>query len=142
MEKAARLNLLNKLALLFSLTASLAFGACATQAPNLPEDYGSVHATDRISLADFDSEKAKLSCSDIKDELNALNTELNLQKQDIQNKRRQNQTAGYIGAVFFLPALLATDNSQEAKEKMTNIKDAKDLLFKLQTAKKCPTDML
>ena len=68
-----------------------------------------------------------------------LESDYATQVQDITDKRGDNQVAGYIGGVFFLPILLATDNSSEAKQKIQNINRAKDEMYKLQSYKRCPT---
>ena len=79
------------------------------------------------------------SHAEIAGELTLLECEHALQSRDITDKRQQNQLAGYIGGVFFLPALLATDNNTEAKNKIENINRAKDKLYQAQVFKKCPS---
>ncbi len=81
-----------------------------------------------------------LTCSELDEELAMLESDYALQVQDITGKRQQNQVAGYIGAVFFLPALLATDSSTEAKEKIENINRGKDELYKLKPARNSGCD--
>jgi len=114
---------------------------CATGARDLPQDYNSIDAKKRMSIDDFDAAAIKLTCSQISEELKILNSDYALHVQDIEGKRQQNQVAGYLGAIFILPALLATDNSTEAKEKIENINRAKDMLYKLQVFKKCPSNL-
>ena len=120
------------------LIASFA-GGCAVNARDLPEDYGSMDAGKRLSVEDFDPATARLTCAEIAAELKLLESEHSLQARDITDKRQQNQVAGYIGGVFFLPVLLATDNSAEAKNKIENINRAKDKLYQAQVFKKCPS---
>jgi len=127
----------NKLLLLVMVVGFIA--ACATGARNLPPDYSSIDAKKRLDVNDFDAAAVELTCSQIDEELKILESDYALQVQDIKGKRDQNQVAGYIGAVFFLPALLATDNSAEAKVKIGNINRAKDQLYKLRAFKKCPS---
>jgi uncharacterized protein YdbL (DUF1318 family) len=100
-------------------------------------DYSSIDAKDRLSLDDFDPADLKLTCSQINEELKILESDSALHVQDIEEKSTQNQAAYYIGTVFFLPVLLATDNSAEAKAKIKDINRAKDELYKLLAFKKC-----
>ena len=132
------MNLLNKF---LTLTLSvLVLIACATKAPELPPDYVSVHTKQRLSVDDFDPATAELTCAEINQELGELNSERATQSHEITQKRGSNQTIGYIGGMFFLPLMLATDSSVQAKEKITNINIAKDKLYKLKAFKKCPSD--
>jgi len=129
---------LRKLLLLIMVVGFIA--GCATSARNLPLDYSSIDAKKRLNVEDFDTAAIELTCSQIDDELKILESDYALQAQDIEGKRVQNQVAGYLGAIFILPALLATDNSAEAKAKIENINRAKDQLYKLRTFKKCPSN--
>ncbi len=135
--KVERLNTLNKS--LLTIVFSLAVYGCATKAPDLPPDYGSVQAKQRLSVDDFDPETASLTCEEIKQELEKLKSEHVIQSQEIDDKRASNQTIGYFGSLFFLPALLATDSSVKAKEKIANLHKAKDKLYKAQVFKQCPS---
>lgn len=114
--------------------------ACATGARNLPLDYSSIDAKKRLSVDDFDVAAVELTCLQIDEELRILESDYALQAQDIKGKRYKNQVAGYLGAVFILPALLAIDNSAEVKVKIENINRAKDQLYKLRAFKKCPSN--
>lgn len=127
-----------KLLLLMMVVGFIA--ACATGARNLPLDYSSIDAKKRLSVDDFDAAAIELTCLQIDEELRILESDYALQAQDIKGKRHKNQVAGYLGAVFILPALLATDNSAEAKVKIENINRAKDQLYKLRAFKKCPSN--
>ena len=138
MEKVAPLSFWIKILLLLVVTISINAG-CATSARDLPQDYSSVDARKRLSLDDFDPKTVTMTCQETEDELEDLNNVIASQEQDISSKRHGNQVAGYIGAVFFLPALLATDNSVEAKKKIDDINRALDKLYMLQAYKKCPS---
>lgn len=111
---------------------------CASSARDLPLDYSSVDAKKRLRLDDFDPAAVNLTCSEIDEELKILESDYASQVGDITDKRHNNQVAGYIGCVFFLPVLLITDNSTEVKKKIENINRAKDELYKLRAFKKCP----
>ena len=74
----------------------------------------------------------------IRQELEELNSERATETHEIAQKRGSNQTIGYIGSIFFLPIVLATDSSVQAKEKIASIHEAKDKLYKLQSIKNCP----
>lgn len=137
MEKVELSNLLNKI---LTVTLSLlVIASCATKAPDLPTDYGSVHTKQRLSVDDFDPETAQLTCAQIEQELLALNSERAKHSGEIAENRNSNQTIGYIGSLFFLPLMLATDSNVEAKEKIENLLKAKDKLYKLKSFKKCPS---
>ena len=116
-----------------SLTAD-----CATAARDLPQDYGSVDARARVRLNDFDAASLNLTCAEIDEELAILESDYALQARDITDKRVRNQAALYVGTVFFLPVLLLTDNSTEAKEKIRNVNRAKDELYRLLVFDDCP----
>lgn len=111
---------------------------CATSARDLPPIVTSPGDGNRVSLEDFDAATASLSCWEIEQELQSLSDAVVEHEQAIYQKRQQNQVAGYIGLVFFLPALAATDNSEEEKRKLDDIYAAKDKLFTLQSIRKCP----
>lgn len=131
--------------LLLTMVASFIAG-CATQARDLPPDYSSIDAKKRLNVDDFDSASIELTCLQIDDELKILESDNAFQVQDIKGKRQQNQAAvsvaslPYLGTIFALPALLATDNSAETKVKIENINRAKDQLYKLRAFKKCPSN--
>ena len=137
MGKEEQLNLSNKL--IVGIIVHLSLAACATNAPELPPDYSSVHSQQRVSIDEFDTVTANLTCEQIRSELEELNSEHATKTHEISEKRGSNQTIGYIGSVFFLPIVLASDSNVQAKEKITNIHRAKDKLYKLQSLKKCPS---
>lgn len=112
---------------------------CATSARNLPEDYSSIDAKQRIHLQAFDVKTSDLSCMQIEVELKLLESETALQAHNISAKRKQNEAISYVGVLFFLPVLLVTDSNTEANEKIESISKAKDELYKLQAFKKCPS---
>jgi len=114
----------------------LLLAGCSSSAPNLPQDYGTHNANKRISAENFTFEERQLSCSQINQELIALNRFEEVQLNEIQGKRKQNQVAGYFGSLFLFP-LVGTDNSNVAKHNLTKINQAKDKLYKLQVYKNC-----
>ena len=140
MEKVEPLFFWTKKLLLLTMVAGFIAG-CATSARNLPPDYSSIDSKERLNIDDFDTAAIELTCSQIAEELIILESDYAFQMQDIKGKRYQNQVAGYLGAIFILPALLATDNSAEAKVKIENINRAKDQLYKLRAFKKCPSNL-
>lgn len=136
MERGESLHFWNNKYFLL-LIFGLGFAGCATSASKLPPDCFSVAAQQRVSVDDFDVETSNLTCEQIDVELKILENKGTIHLQDIEEKRVQNQVAGYLGSIFILPALLATDNSSEAKAKIEKIQQAKDLLYKLRAYKKC-----
>lgn len=139
MERGEPLFFWTKKLLLLMMFAGFIAG-CATGARNLPPDYSSIDAKKRLNVDDFDASAIELTCAQIDEELKILESDYALEAQDIAGKRHQNQVAGYLGAIFILPALLATDNSAEAKLKIENINRAKDQLYRLRAFKKCPSN--
>ena len=139
MERGEPLSFRTNKLLILIMVECLIVG-CAVGARDLPKDFSSIDAKERLSLSDFSVATAKLTCSQIDDELEILESDSALQVQSIEGERQQNQVAGYIGCVFFLPAILATDNSVEAKAKIENINRAKDELYKLRAFKKCSSN--
>lgn len=131
-----RLSLPNRRFIL-SLFAAGALAACARGAPELPPDYGSVNSSERLTIHHFTEDQLKLTCSEIGDGLTALNEAKDKHEAEIKSKRQQNQTAGYIAGLLFLPALLATDNSTEAKSGLDDIQTRRDTLIALERFKKC-----
>ncbi len=77
------------------------------------------------------------SCADIEAELSALGRVMASQEEAIAGKRTQNQVAIFVGTLFFLPAVLATDSSERAKQRMDEIYLAQDKLYALQEFKNC-----
>lgn len=110
---------------------------CAGAASDLPPDYSSVDARERIRVEDFDPATVTWSCPDIEEELSAFGSVIASQEEAIAGKRTQNQVATFVGMFFFLPALLATDNGEQAKRKMDDIYLARDKLYLLQVFKNC-----
>ena len=101
--------------LLIGLLAVTVVAACARRAPDLPADYGSVSAERRLTAQDFRDADLQRTCSDIDTELAILDTKMNELDDGIRAKSGSNQAAGYVAGVIFPPAILATDNSAEAK---------------------------
>lgn len=135
MERVEQLHLLIKVFILF-LFSFLVTG-CSKNALELPHDYSSIDATEKLYVEDFDIKIAKLSCSEIDKELKILENANKANAQTIKNNRSKNQAAAYIGSVLFLPAYLELDNDSNAKEKIDTINNAKDELYKLQILKNC-----
>lgn len=139
MEKDVPLFSWIKQLAVLAVIACLTIG-CATGARELPPDYCSVNAQKRLSLEDFSlTALVSLTCAKIDEELKTLESDCAMQVRDITAKRGKNQAVVYVGSLFFLPALLATDNSAEAKAKIANINRAKDELYKLRAFKRCPS---
>jgi hypothetical protein len=135
MEKVGQLYLLIKVLILFLFSFLVA--GCSKNALELPHDYSSIDATEKLYVEDFDVKIARLSCSEINKELKILESANKANAQTIQNNRSKNQAATYIGSILFLPAYLGLDNDSNAKEKIDTINNAKDELYKLQILKNC-----
>jgi hypothetical protein len=140
MERGEPLFFWTKKFLLLLMAASL-IGGCATGARDLPQDYSSIDAKNRLRVEDFDTAALKLTCSQIDEELNILDSEYASKVHDIEEKHIQNQVGVGLFGIFFLPVVLATDSNAEATEKIENINRAKDQLYKIRAFKECPSDL-
>lgn len=135
MEKVEQLHLSIKLFMLFLFSFLVA--GCSKNALELPNDYSSIDASEKLHVEDFDVKIARLSCLEIDNELKILEIANKSNTQTITNNRSKNQAATYIGSILFLPAYLGLENDSNAKEKIDTINNAKDELYKLQILKNC-----
>ena len=110
--------------------------ACASNAPPLPKDYGSVNAI-KPSLAQFAAEDVKLSCDEVDAQLEALHEQETAINKEIASQRGRNQTAGYLAAILVLPALAAADFHGDERDALEILNKRRDALLKLEVAKDC-----
>ncbi|MBO6784204.1 MAG: hypothetical protein JJ899_13175 [Alphaproteobacteria bacterium] len=118
--------------------AALALAACARSAPELPPDYGSVSATDRLSASDFTSADLRLTCGDIVSEQKAMTETARQLTGVIEANRQHNQVAGYFGGLFLFPLVAVRENPDE-KTKLDRMQDRWDTLTQLKRFKDCDT---
>jgi len=120
-----------------SVLAAVLLTACARAAPELPPDYGSMRSSERLTKENFTTTDLKYSGSDIRKERSELAIAEEKYEFSIRSKRGGNQTAGYIAAVLFPPALLATKHSTEEKNALDKIQERRDILIALERFKNC-----
>ena len=118
-------------------TASLLLAACAGTAPSLPPDRSSVNATHSLSESDFEKQDLALSCAMIKDENDRIRAEANKFNNAINKNSKNNQVAGYITGVLFLPAVLATKQNTAEKENLDALQLRFDTLQRLKRFRDC-----
>jgi transaldolase len=110
---------------------------CATSAPPLPPDTSSVNRVRSIALSDFTPQDAGLSCEQIAEERRTNAAAVRDANAQIEANRKQNQVAGFIGAIGFAPAYLATEGNHEDKRRLVEIQEREDVLIKLASLKEC-----
>lgn len=103
--------------------------ACAREAPDLPPQAtpGSVVLT---------SGEVAQSCADVDTMIASLRDERNVETAKIKANRRHNQVAGYLGALFIVPIVVAEHNQAE-KERLDEIQAQLDHLTTVRRAKDC-----
>ena len=134
MGKGVPLPLRNRLAVIFSIVAA----ACARSAPDLPPDYGSINATQEISLDAFSEQDANASCTEINAEQERVQVEFAAIENAITSTRQDDQTAGYLAAILLPPAGLAIEQKTERKEQLDHMQARLDELNALSRVKNCP----
>ena len=123
----------------FLLVASvLLVGACSTSAPPLPVDTTSVNRSYQLSSADFSQNDLIKSCENIRYEQVYISRRIQADRDVIQGNRQQNETAGYLGAMFIVP-LIATNSNSDEKADIEQLQKRSDVLLELSSYKRCPT---
>jgi hypothetical protein len=78
-----------------------------------------------------------MACDEINQELTNLTIHDSQLEAQIHGNRGQNQAAGYIAGVIFLPAVLAADNDKSAKGLLDRNQTHRDHLILAQKVKGC-----
>jgi hypothetical protein len=99
----------------------------------LPPERSSARALDTFAPQD-----AQMSCDQIGDEWAASARERQTAEQNIAANRQNNQVAGYIGAVIFPPAYIATEGNYADKDRIVALQARRDVLIELARTKSCP----
>ena len=84
-------------------------------------------------------EVKQLTCSEINGEIEHLAEHDSYLEERIRANRGQNQVAGYIAGVFFLPAILAVDNDDGTKTLLDTNQVRRDHLIVAYRGKNCPS---
>ncbi|HLO78868.1 MAG TPA: hypothetical protein VK196_20615 [Magnetospirillum sp.] len=117
-----------------ALILALAGAACSTAAPPLPTDTTGVNRTTTLSLKDFAAEDAALPCETIARERADLRQRVAEANGTIEENRRLNQTALFLGGALALPVV--SMNGAE-KDFMVRAQNRLDVLSKLSAVKGC-----
>jgi hypothetical protein len=120
-----------------ALAAGLLAG-CAASAPSLPPDTTGLNRQRELRLEEFAKEDAALSCDEIAGQRQTLAAEMRAANERIEANRKQNQVAGYFGALFLVP-YVATEGNYAEKDAVTRLYARQDTLIRLATAKGCRT---
>ncbi len=122
----------------FGVLVAAALCGCAMKAPELPPDTTGSTSTRHLTAQDFAATDNALSCAQIADQRSALQIGIDKANADIAANRHGNQTAGYIGAALFPPALLATEGNYSDKDAINAAYQRLDVLNQLSVLKACP----
>ncbi|MPY68867.1 MAG: hypothetical protein GEU92_02145 [Alphaproteobacteria bacterium] len=135
MEKAVRSSL-NRLgpAVVLALFAA----ACSRAAPELPPDITSVEGRNDNTPAAYQEAELALSCEEIDARLFEISQAMDELEGTVAGNRRKNQTIGYIGAVLFMPLMLAAEENAAEKKALDDHQGTRDRLFGLRAMKRCP----
>lgn len=110
---------------------------CARNAPELPQDRSSVNAVNGLTKHDFLERDLAMDCAAIVSENKSIRAEADKYNATIQGNRQNNQVAGYIAGVLFLPAALATEQNTAEKARLDKLQHRFDTLQKLKRFRSC-----
>ena len=136
MEKAVPFRSLNRKSciLLVLLTA-----ACARIAPALPPEINTDVSALSAAFAGVPAEIRAMSCGGINTAIESLAENDDQLERQIQANRGQNQAAGFIAGVLFLPAILAVENDGGAKDRLDQNQRRRDDLIVAFRGNDCPS---
>lgn len=106
-------------------------------APALPPDTTGSTATYHLTANDFSANDNALSCVQIGDQRGELQGGIDKANANIATNRQGNQAAGYVAAVIFPPALLATQGNYSDKDTIKAAYQRLDTLNQLSVLKAC-----
>ena len=115
----------------------LLLGGCTSPAPPLPPDTTGSTSVHPVSPADFAPADLALTCPQIADERASLKSKIDTANGNIAANRQNNEVAGYIGSLIFLPAYLATEGNYADKDAVKAAYARQDVLNKLDVLKRC-----
>lgn len=119
------------------LVLALVLAACARSAPELPADRSSVNAAQPLFRSEFKAADLALACDAIANEQREIRSKADAYNRAIDRNRGQNQAMGYIGAVLFLPAVLATEHNEAEKAELDRLQNRHDELIALRRINNC-----
>lgn len=122
---------------LIAVSSVLALLSCTTAAPPLPEDTTSGNRQSILTESRFTPDDLGKSCEAIGAEQKANMAKIDGDNKAIQGNRRQNEVAGYLGALLVVP-LVATESNAAEKDDIAALQARQDTLLQLQSFKKCP----
>ena len=118
------------------ILSALALAACARTAPALPPDRTESALAEGHNSNVVSADIQALSCSDIRQEMSALEQHDQMLEQKIQSHRHTNQRAAFFGGFLFPPVLL---NDAPAKALLDQNQERRDQLIVVSKDKRCPT---
>jgi hypothetical protein len=136
METAVRLPSTIRIGGAVALAALLLAG-CASPAPPLPFDTTGTTSLKQVSIADFTSADAALSCAEIASERADLGARVAKANANIKENRVRNQVASSVGLLVTSFAYIATEGNYADKDAIKNAYARQDVLEKLALLKGC-----
>lgn len=113
--------------------AGILLAACATPAPNLPQEGVAYPATA------YSARDATLTCNDIAREWQETAQERLKSEATIAAYRAHNQAVGYFAGVLFPPLLFAAEHNEADRERLIALQQRRDVLIGLARARNCPS---
>jgi hypothetical protein len=111
--------------------------ACAHDAPKLPPDLSTLPRTERLLAGDQQDIAFALLCSDMQLAIAENGARITDDLNVIQSRRGQNQTALYVGVMFFPPVLAALNDNSAEQAEIDVLKTRRDVLFRIAQAHEC-----
>ena len=116
----------------------LTLAACATSAPPMPTDTTASNRQTSLSQSDFSEADLSKNCGDIEKEHKSNADKIANDNEAIKSNRRQNETAGYLGALVVVPLVALKTNADE-KDDIIALQSRQDTILRLAAFKHCPT---
>ena len=110
---------------------------CATSAPELPLDYGSVDAEIKLGEENFESSDLEIACQDIAGQLSRLKTQQLEVDSAILESRVNDQIVGIAANLILTPLWLVIDNDNDLKAIRDVLQERSDTLTLLFRFKSC-----
>jgi hypothetical protein len=110
---------------------------CVSPAPDLPVDYGSINAPNKLNEEQFQASDLALECDKIIDQLKSTEKQLDEVNSAILQSRDDEQTIGMVANLLFTPMWLLIDNNGDLKVVKGDLQDRIDSLILLSRFKSC-----
>jgi hypothetical protein len=126
-----------RLHLVVALACAQVASGCASKAPQLPPDLSALPPAERLLPGDSSDPAFALSCGDMQLAVAENGARITDNLDVIQSRRGQNQTALYVGMVFFPPVLAALHDNSAEQADIDVLKFRRDALFRIAQAHEC-----